>query len=384
MAFPAKIVYTRSQNTYLAQNLTDPSAECNAEMAAAFYDVDVNVNDARRQEATQGPFSITTSGFCLVKDVKNSLPASKYMKGDNEAVQKTAYPEVIEAVHRVFPGAEVVPFHHAARSSTSTSFAGAVRAPARNAHADYSVASAMDFIADRATPRQQKGRFMIINAWRSVGDTPITNHHLALCDGRSVIAPDDFVTTGFIQPGNSPTQSYSLDPGAAHRHVWWYYPNMIRSEVLLFMQYDSDPRSPTRFCFHTAISNTTQQACLRQSCEVRMLVFIPNPDPNVNTIRTVFPPTSVGAKSKMLEALKYPDMWPSDARHWIARGVYKGGSSVRSVLIEWIDFSVKNKEFGIDKLSEIERRNLVEDMMDGDIFEKSVKENFDKPKWYQY
>ena len=44
----------------------------------------------------------------------------------------------------------------------------------------------------------QQGRFLYINAWRNISDTPIGNDHLAVCDETSLVKPDDYIVTDFF------------------------------------------------------------------------------------------------------------------------------------------------------------------------------------------
>ena len=50
---------------------------------------------------------------------------------------------------------------------------------------------------------------------------------------------------------------------------------MTKDEILYFVQYDSDPLSPCRYCFHTAFSDPKVPASMpqRQSVEVRAIAF---------------------------------------------------------------------------------------------------------------
>lgn len=50
---------------------------------------------------------------------------------------------------------------------------------------------------------------------------------------------------------------------------------MHKDELLIFKQYDSDPRARGRYCFHTAFNDPTipKDAPARQSIEVRAIVL---------------------------------------------------------------------------------------------------------------
>merc|ERR1719310_2100677 len=57
---------------------------------------------------------------------------------------------------------------------------------------------------------------------------------------------------------------------------------MVREEVLLFKQWDSDTSLSGRVCFHTAIKDPSARAGApaRQSIEARALLFFPDHEPN--------------------------------------------------------------------------------------------------------
>ena len=44
----------------------------------------------------------------------------------------------------------------------------------------------------------KSGRFLYLNAWRNISDTPIGNNHLAVCDETSLVAPDDYIPTDLL------------------------------------------------------------------------------------------------------------------------------------------------------------------------------------------
>ena len=79
------------------------------------------------------------------------------------------------------------------------------------------------------------GRFAMINVWRSITDTPVTVHPLALCDGRS-IDPNDLVVFE-LHYKDRIGENYFAKHAPAHR--WYYYPKMTSEEALLIKQWDS-------------------------------------------------------------------------------------------------------------------------------------------------
>lgn len=130
------------------------------------------------------------------------------------------------------------------------------------------------------------GRFAIINVWRSIADTPVAVHPLALCDGRRVDPKDLVVFEIHYQDriGENYLAKY------ARPHHWYYYPRMTRAEALLIKQWDSagvlarsdgalpdgsDTNAPCTFSFHSAFDDPTSplNAPERWSIEVRCMVI---------------------------------------------------------------------------------------------------------------
>jgi hypothetical protein len=130
------------------------------------------------------------------------------------------------------------------------------------------------------------GRFAMFNVWRSITDTPVTVHPLALCDGRSV-DPNDLVVFE-IHYQDRIGENYFAKHTPAHR--WYYYPKMTREEALLIKQWDSAgtlarsdgalsdgsaASAPCTFSFHSAFEDPASppDAPDRWSIEVRCMVI---------------------------------------------------------------------------------------------------------------
>eukprot|EP00811_Abedinium_folium_P034946 NODE_7783_length_1550_cov_17.218552.p2 GENE.NODE_7783_length_1550_cov_17.218552~~NODE_7783_length_1550_cov_17.218552.p2 ORF type:complete len:437 (+),score=101.18 NODE_7783_length_1550_cov_17.218552:89-1399(+) len=137
----------------------------------------------------------------------------------------------------------------------------------------------------------RRGRFLYINAWRSIAEEPIVDHHLAVLDERSVVKPDDYIQTTLFGVGYDVLQ-YNLSSRNARSHKWYYFPKMVKDEVLLFKQWDSDPQRAGRVCFHTAIKDPTAPdgAASRQSIETRAFIFFPEHEPNTCPLMPVATP----------------------------------------------------------------------------------------------
>ena len=94
---------------------------------------------------------------------------------------------------------------------------------------------------------------------------------LAICDAQS-IDEKDFVLTDLVYTDRvGEVMHLSHNPG----HRWFYFPDMDRSEALIFKTYDSQTDGRARFSAHTAFANPNApaDAAPRQSIESRTLAF---------------------------------------------------------------------------------------------------------------
>merc|ERR1712187_336874 len=102
-----------------------------------------------------------------------------------------------------------------------------------------------------------------------------------MLDERTLAKPDDYVPRMLHGVGYDVLQ-FSLSARNTRQHKWYYFPRMVKDEVILFKQWDSDPLRLGRTCFHTAFKDPTARvdAPVRQSIEVRAFVFFPEHAPN--------------------------------------------------------------------------------------------------------
>ncbi len=254
---------------------------------------------------------------------------------------------------------------------------GEVRQPVGCVHCDYTVHNAIRLFDSMAVGANRKGRYAIINAWRNIATAPIQDSHLAVCDARSVIAPDDFVPFDIVS-ATEVSETYHLDPGQHNFHKWYYYPNMRKQEILLFMQYDSNPMTKTRYAFHTAVRSphAAPNAPPRESIECRCIAFFPDHTPNTipSTIYKDNEIVSVAA-NEILESLKYPLHWPADARKWMASELYANGG-VGRIIHELVNGGAKRKQYGLEKASKQQLDEIVKKLASESLFERTAKQNF--------
>ena len=79
------------------------------------------------------------------------------------------------------------------------------------------------------------GRYMFINVWRNIADTPVKDMPLGLCDAQS-FGSEELITFELRYADRVGEVYY-----AAHRdsHRWLYYPDMVKDEALLLKVWDS-------------------------------------------------------------------------------------------------------------------------------------------------
>ena len=255
---------------------------------------------------------------------------------------------------------------------------GTVGQPAGVAHCDYTVRNAISLFDGMAKADYRKGRYAVINVWRNISESsPIQNDHLAMCDARTVIAPDDFVHCDVIHPDHV-SETYHLDPGQNCFHEWYYYPNMVKNEVLVFMQYDSNSRTKTRYTFHTSLQSphAPKDAAPRESIECRCIAFFPHHEPNTipaiiykdNEIVSV-------AIFKIIESLLFASKWPKDGQKWMSTELYRPGG-VERVVKELVHGGAKRKEHGLDNASSDQLNQIIKALLSDGNFEQTAKSHF--------
>lgn len=195
---------------------------------------------------------------------------------DEEEVRRRYYPEVAELALRATGGEEAHVFDHLVRRRepgrppmTLGGRGGPLAGPAGRVHVDYTEASGARRFGMVLEGRSPRGRFAIVNVWRSTGSAPVLDTPLALCDARSV-GPRELVKSEIRYPART-GEIYLV----RHRpeHLWSYVSEMRRDEALVFKQYDSD-RGVARFVPHAAFDHPAAppDAPPRQSIEARVLV----------------------------------------------------------------------------------------------------------------
>ena len=223
-------------------------------------------------------FSLDVEGFALVEQV------TRVTDFNDDAQLASVYAAEIEKLIADAAGAtEAVVFDHTRRSTElSHREAHASRDPVPAPHSDYTDGSAAQRMRDKfgdAAGERLKGRFAIVNAWRSMTGT-IEQWPLTVCDARTI---DDRLLhstrreaplraePSFEYDRPSETRHAAHDPN----HAWHYFPRMTRDEILLFKNYDTLTDGTARYALHSAFEdpNTPADAAPRESIETRAFVF---------------------------------------------------------------------------------------------------------------
>lgn len=201
---------------------------------------------------------------------------------DDVAEVRSAYYPEIEHLLRLATGADrVIVFDHLVRQRRTESEPldfgrreeGSSVVPANGRiHNDYTEASGsrrFELVIDELQAPQSIRRFSIVNVWRSIGH-PVIDTPLAVCDSQS-ISTLDLIQARVIYPMRE-GEIYVLKHSPRHR--WYYFPDMCRTEALIFKQYDSELTGVSRFTPHAAFQNPLQPEHQnpRKSIEVRCLV----------------------------------------------------------------------------------------------------------------
>merc|ERR1719387_144976 len=309
--------------------------------------VDVVIRDARPALAAS-KLSLSVHGFNLAPWPTRLSTRDFYTPAN---VEKRYYPEMVELIKRQTGATTVVILNNIVRNAVQADQRGKANpfAGGGNGVNGYANVVHTDFRAKRSVQRYYEqpvsvrdgngaanGKYIMINAWRNISDTaPIFNNTLACCDQTSVSSPDDYLSVDVPLTAEATAEQYRLKSHAAHRHKWYYFPQMKKDEVLLFIQYDSDVNNPTRFCFHTAFDDPTVDPKLpqRESVEVRAIAFFappiqPSADPVqrrrlAEYVRNVHPPHVGDLLKALAQAASHKLLPPADLEELVERAAYE-------------------------------------------------------------
>jgi len=241
----------------------DGQDERNTGIAA---DHNVTVHNARLRPEQ---FSLDCQGFMLTEH-----RSSVHDFYDDAELTETHVAEVSELLRSLTGAREVAVFDHTRRSdSPELRRQRKIRDPASTVHNDHTDRSAPQRVRDclnAEAERLLRGRFAIINVWRSIAGAVQTSP-IALCDARSVEQKDLIPTER--RAANRIGETYRL--AFSDKHEWFYYPLIQPDEALIIKTYDSAHDGRARFAPHTAFNDPTAAADAppRESAESRAFVF---------------------------------------------------------------------------------------------------------------
>jgi hypothetical protein len=213
--------------------------------------------------------SLEREGFILVKHetkMKNFY--------DEAEVRSIYYKETEELVKLKSSANRVLVFDHTLRSADSaTREEKNISGPVRNAHNDYTEWSGPQRVRDLLPDEAEellKHRFAVVQTWRPINH-PVQREPLAIADARS-IGTKELIPSARIYPDRRGEVYHStFNP----RHRWYYFPNMERSEAMVFKTFDSLKDGRARWTAHCAFDDPTSlpDAPPRESIEMRTLAF---------------------------------------------------------------------------------------------------------------
>ncbi|HTC54754.1 MAG TPA: CmcJ/NvfI family oxidoreductase [Steroidobacteraceae bacterium] len=250
----------------------------------------VTIGNARPQRAD---FTLDTHGFMLTSH--HSAVQDFLDKDEVNAV----YPAEVAAVIRGITGADrIATMGWMARTSGDLSrFAreevgyrhqGGVQPPAGEAHVDSSP-DRVDRMAQGLYQQRFAGdppyaRYLYMSFWRAFSSPP-QDYPLALCDGNSV-GDDEGVPNTMYVVDKIPEREEMLRPMPEEdtaiaaaifhfspHHRWWYFPDMMREEALLFVFHDSRRIRPWRVPHTAFFDGTRRDVRPRDSIELRSVAY---------------------------------------------------------------------------------------------------------------
>lgn len=225
-------------------------------------DAQVSLSDARGQESS---FSLDKHAFSALQNHPHN-PEIDWNDDDN--IKRNYYPEVEKILLSNVRGAErVLLFDHTIRRANPE----AARNPVVRAHIDQTPASAAVRVRHHLpeeADRLLQGRYRIINVWRPLNG-PVESFPLAFADS-STVPDSDMIGVQHRYPertGETAAVRYN------DQHKWWYWSGVENDERILLQCYDS--AAPNNRVPHSAFVDprSTNDSKLRESIEVRALVF---------------------------------------------------------------------------------------------------------------
>ncbi|CAE7196806.1 unnamed protein product [Symbiodinium natans] len=251
--------------------------------------------------------NLDDNGFCLRR---HEWAHIDYY--DNEMVIDKYYAECEDIVRKTTGASKALAFDHNIRAKQRKQAGdrlrggSAVQEPlvSYGIHNDYTVTSAEQRIRQLAKPPSQNDtrrnadgssllgaaevdtllqkRWLFVNVWRNIAETPVESFPLAACDAQST-ALDDLIVFE-IRYADRTGENYFARYSKQQR--WFYFPRMEKDEVMLLKCWDSRGRDfkpkgaeggevPATFSLHGSFEEVASlhDAKDRESIEVRLVAF---------------------------------------------------------------------------------------------------------------
>jgi hypothetical protein len=176
-------------------------------------------------------------------------------------------------VIRAHSGArDVLPLHASTVRYSEKAGRDGMMTPAGWAHLDYDADEAAVQLRETLERSEREiapfGRYVLYQTWRVLSDPP-QDFPLAICDWRTV-ASDDIVPLEY-HVGTDGSDVTFRSQGSRHsdRHEWWYFPDLMVDELVLFVGFDSS-RPDVPSSLHVSFEDpTVRDPVPRASIETR-------------------------------------------------------------------------------------------------------------------
>lgn len=235
----------------------------------------------RNARAAGHPFTLDRHGFTLAR-----YPTALADIRDRAGIDGL-YAREVEAIAKDLTGADLV-IAMGAEVRSSRADGAAIQPPAARAHIDYDEATANRIAQRRFRRAVPEGppptRFMLLSLWRCFSPPP-QDWPLALCDFESC-RDDRAVRVVRINVARLPEGDARFAPiegedamGASGlfrfnpAHRWYYFPDMVRDEIIAIKFHDSD-HGYARCAPHSAFHDESRPGAFpRESIEFRVAAY---------------------------------------------------------------------------------------------------------------
>jgi hypothetical protein len=242
------------------------SADADKKRTGKYQEHKMPISDGR---AVADQLSLEREGFIFVR---HETKVKDFY--DETEVRSIYYPEIEKLVKETSGAKRVLVFDHTLRSADSaTREAKQISGPVRNAHNDYTEWSGPQRVRDLLPDEAEellKGRFAVVQVWRPIRN-PVQREPLAIADARTIGTKELFPSSRVYPDRVGEVYHCAFNP----EHRWYYFPNMRRSEAVVFKTFDSSRDGRARWTAHTAFDdpNSPEDAPPRESIEMRTLAF---------------------------------------------------------------------------------------------------------------